>query len=200
MIWQMILTYSTGALTGRFGSSSIICDFLLFGQRQPVISPDNRGSTIVWILRVSVDCWRVTLLQRVRVLWVRCQIIIQLIAGDHTDMCSLKLWWLNGIWVWALSGPMHLNLKTGPLCPTVYYYVKVTLFLYQSSRWPLYLLSWYPQGPKRRNPDVHVWVKPWPHTHTKCGLRFPPQHHTSYIWGYYSALLYINVFSRCYVQ
>jgi hypothetical protein len=42
----MILTYSTGALTGRFGSSSIIRDFLLFGQWQPVISPDNRGSTV----------------------------------------------------------------------------------------------------------------------------------------------------------
>jgi hypothetical protein len=43
----MILTYSTGALTGRFGSSSIIRDFLLSGQWQPVISPDNRGSTVL---------------------------------------------------------------------------------------------------------------------------------------------------------
>ena len=25
-----------------------------------------------------------------------------------------------------------------------------------------------------------VWVKPRPHTHTKCGLRFPPQYHISY--------------------
>jgi hypothetical protein len=42
----MILTCSTLALTGRFGSSSIIRDFLLSGQRQPVISPDNTGSTV----------------------------------------------------------------------------------------------------------------------------------------------------------
>jgi hypothetical protein len=25
--------------------------------------------------------------------------------------------WMNGIWVRALPGPMHLGLKTGPLCP-----------------------------------------------------------------------------------
>jgi hypothetical protein len=50
-----------------------------------------------------------------------------------------------------------------------------------------YLVLWYPQGPKRRNPDVHVWVKPRPDTHTKCGPRFPPQHHISYKWGYHSA-------------
>jgi len=24
---------------------------------------------------------------------------------------------LNGVWVQALPGPMHLGLKTGPLCP-----------------------------------------------------------------------------------
>jgi hypothetical protein len=24
---------------------------------------------------------------------------------------------LNGIWVQALHGPMHLGLRTGPLCP-----------------------------------------------------------------------------------
>jgi hypothetical protein len=43
----MILTYSMGALTGRFGSSSIIRDFLLSSQQQLVISPDNRGSTVL---------------------------------------------------------------------------------------------------------------------------------------------------------
>ena len=31
---------------------------------------------------------------------------------------------------------------------------------------------------------MYVWVKPRPHTHTKCGLRFPPQYHISYKWGY----------------
>jgi len=43
-------------------------------------------------------------------------------------------------------------------------------------------------------------VKPRPYTHTKCGLRFPPQYHISNRWGYYSAPLHIIVFSRCYVQ
>jgi hypothetical protein len=42
-------------------------------------------------------------------------------------------------------------------------------------------------------------VKPRPHNQTKCGLRFPPQYHISCKWGYYSAPLYINVFSSCYV-
>jgi hypothetical protein len=36
---------------------------------------------------------------------------------------------MNGIWVRALLGPMHLGLKTGPLCPIIYYYVKGALFL-----------------------------------------------------------------------
>jgi len=26
---------------------------------------------------------------------------------------------------------------------------------------------------------MYIWVKPRPHTHTKCGLRFPPQYHIS---------------------
>jgi hypothetical protein len=68
------------------------------------------------------------------------------------------------------------------------------------SRWPLYLISCFPQGPKRRNADAYVWVKPMPHTCSKCGLRFPPQYHTSYKWCYNPAPLHINVFSRCYVQ
>jgi hypothetical protein len=25
--------------------------------------------------------------------------------------------WMNGIWIRAPTGPMHLGLKTGPLCP-----------------------------------------------------------------------------------
>ena len=37
---------------------------------------------------------------------------------------------------------------------------------------------------------MYAWVKPSPHTHTKCGLRFPPQYHISYRWGYYLAPLY----------
>jgi len=37
------------------------------------------------------------------------------------------------------------------------------------------------------------------HTYIECGLRFLPQNRISYKWGYYSAPLYVNVFSR-YVQ
>ena len=40
---------------------------------------------------------------------------------------------------------------------------------------------------------------PRPHTHTKCGLRFPPQYHISYTWGHFLSPLYINVSSRRYV-
>ena len=29
--------------------------------------------------------------------------------------------WVNGIWVSALPGTMHLGLKTSPLCPVIYY-------------------------------------------------------------------------------
>ena len=38
------------------------------------------------------------------------------------------------------------------------------------------------------------------HTHTKHELRFPPQYHISYRWGYYSAPLHTDVFSRCHIQ
>jgi hypothetical protein len=38
---------------------------------------------------------------------------------------------------------------------------------------------------------MYVWVKPSPHTHTKCGLIFPPQYHISYKSGYFSAPLHI---------
>jgi len=54
----------------------------------------------------------------------------------------------------------------------------------------IFIVSWYPQGPKRRNLDMTVWVKPGSHTHTKHELRFPPQYHTSYKWGYHSAIKY----------
>jgi len=40
---------------------------------------------------------------------------------------------------------------------------------------------------------MYVWVSPRPHTHTKCGLRFPPQYHISYRWGSYSVPLYKDV-------
>jgi hypothetical protein len=59
VIGQMILTYSTGALTGRFGSSLIICDFLLSSQWQPIISPDNRGSTVLDVLENESDSSKV---------------------------------------------------------------------------------------------------------------------------------------------
>jgi hypothetical protein len=39
----MILTYTYGGINRSF---SIIRDVWLSGQRQPVISPDNKGSTV----------------------------------------------------------------------------------------------------------------------------------------------------------
>jgi len=41
---------------------------------------------------------------------------------------------------------------------------------------------------------MNAWVRLKPHTHTKCGLRFPPQYHISYKWGYYIAPRYVPHF------
>lgn len=43
---------------------------------------------------------------------------------------------MNSIWVRALPGPMHLGLKTGPLCPPFCVKLKEPC-----ARWPLYLVS-----------------------------------------------------------
>jgi hypothetical protein len=40
---------------------------------------------------------------------------IQIRLLQHVHTCSILE--LNGIWVRALPGPMHLGIKTGPLCP-----------------------------------------------------------------------------------
>jgi len=48
---------------------------------------------------------------------------------------------------------------------------------------------------KRRNPNMYLWVRPRPHTHSERGLRFPPQYHASYKWRYYSTPLHKDVFS-----
>ena len=48
---------------------------------------------------------------------------------------------------------------------------------------------------KKEHRHVCVWVKPRPHAHTKRALRFPPQYHISYKWGYYPAPLY-SVFRK----
>ena len=46
---------------------------------------------------------------------------------------------------------------------------------------------------------MHVWVTPKPHSHIKCGMRFPPLYHTCYKWGCYSTPLHKDIFSGCYV-
>jgi len=66
---------------------------------------------------------------------------------------------LNGIWVRKLPGPMHLGLRTGPLCPM---FCTKLEELCSFSKVPDGL--WCPQGPKRRNPDGFVSVKTIPHT------------------------------------
>ena len=110
----------------------------------------------------------------------------------------LPVWPLeqNSTWVRALLGLMHLGLKSDPLCPMIRCYIKGALFLYQSSRWPLYLGPQYPQGPKRQNPDMHVWVRSKPPSHIKWGLRFPPPYHTCYKWGCYSNPLHKDFLLR----
>jgi hypothetical protein len=60
--------------------------------------------------------------------------------------------WMNGIWVWALPGPMHLGLRTGPLCPMIYYWVKGALFLYQNSSWPPIFSFLISSGSKKKEP------------------------------------------------
>ena len=58
--------------------------------------------------------------------------------------------------------------------------------------WPIYGSL----GVKRlinKKPDVYVWVKPRPNTHTKRGLRFLPQYRISYMWG----LLHSHFIYRC---
>ena len=93
---------------------------------------------------------------------------------------------LNGIWVWALLGTMHLGLRTVPLC---------TMFCTKSEE-PC-SFSKVPDDPYNYFPDIlrvhkegtQMCMSKWSQglTLTKCGLRFPPQYHISYRWGYYSA-------------
>jgi hypothetical protein len=75
---------------------------------------------------------------------------------------------------------MRLGLKTGPLC-----------HMFSSKLKEPCSFSKVPDGPytyfpnilrvqKRRNPGMYEWVRPRPPTHTKCGLRFPPQYRISY--------------------
>ena len=72
---------------------------------------------------------------------------------------------LNGIWVRDLPGPMNLGLRTGPLCPIFHTKLEGPCSFSKVPDGSPYLVSWYPQGPKRRNLDMYVWVKPRPHTH-----------------------------------
>ena len=50
--------------------------------------------------------------------------------------------------------------------------IKGALLLQQGSRWPWCLVSYYPLGPKRRNPDMYVWVRLKPHSDLKP--KWPP--------------------------
>jgi len=58
----------------------------------------------------------------------------------------------NNNWVRALPGPMHLDLKTGPLCPIFYIKLKGALFLHQNSLWPPIPNSQLPLDPKEKEP------------------------------------------------
>jgi len=62
---------------------------------------------------------------------------------------------------------------------------KGALFLQQGSRWPWCLVSYYPMGPKRRNPDMYVWVRLKPYSDLKP--EWPPRSKR------YSDILFISL-------
>jgi hypothetical protein len=78
-------------------------------------------------------------------------------------------------------------------CSVLNYRSPVPLPKFQMAPILSFLIS---SGSKKKEPR-YVWVTPRPHTHTKCGLRFPPQYHISYRWGYYSAPLHIY---KCFLK
>jgi hypothetical protein len=81
---------------------------------------------------------------------------------------------------------MHLGLLCAPY-PVLGYRSPVPLAKFQMAPIPSTLMSWVQ---KRKNPDMYTRVRPRPHTHTKCELRFPPQCRTSYRWENCLAQLY----------
>ena len=71
---------------------------------------------------------------------------------------------------------MHLALNLQGLCAPCQ--IKGALLLYWISRWTPSLYSSYPQAPRKRSPDAHVWVRPKHHIHKDCD--FPLSLHTSF--------------------
>jgi len=73
-----------------------------------------------------------------------------------------------------------------------------------ASRWQMGFNSAFnglmSSGSKKTKPIHHVWVKPKPHTHRECGLRFHPLHHTTYTRDCWLAPFSEDVFSRHCVQ
>jgi hypothetical protein len=90
-------------------------------------------------------------------------------------MCRLGTWFVSGICVWipcikettttmmmmmiiimywvrALTSPIHLGLKTGPLCLILWCLVRAALFLYQSSRLPHTWIHNILRAPKKKEP------------------------------------------------
>ena len=97
---------------------------------------------------------------------------LQILCHSH----YIDLIWYDFPWVRDLTAPIHLGLCQLALCAPCQ--LMGALSLYWSCRWPLCLYSCYPMAP-RRSPGMHVWVRPKPHIHKECGLKFPLSLHTS---------------------
>jgi len=135
-------------------------------------------------------------------LWVfvRFILVVTEIKKSECIKESFILIELNVIWVRALPVLMHPGLKTGPSCCMFYTKLKEPCSLSKVPDGPYtesFLIS---SRSKKKEPRCVCLSEAKASHHTECGLRFPPQYHISYRCGYYSAPLYIDVFSRCYVQ
>jgi len=97
-----------------------------------------------------------------------------------------------------LAALIHLGLEAGPLCP----------LSNQGSPEALLKLQMAPHAytlnvlktPRKRGPDMPVWVKPKSHIRKEYGPRFPPSPHISYTMDCPAVLKGRDAASGCYVQ
>ena len=141
------------------------------------------------------------MLLKIQVLWdvIWCQLANSSIFKDSIPrrVTLLGFDWLIAFGYVTSQPRCTQALLTGPLCPI------------SKSREP-FSPAEAPDGPqaytlnnpvpKKRNPDTCVWVRPRPHIHIECELRFPLLLHTSYTVDWLAALTSRAIFSGCYVQ
>jgi len=80
---------------------------------------------------------------------------------------------LNSNWVRDLSVPMHLGLKTAPLCPTLWCQIMAALALHSSPRLPPRLRILTQSGPKKRAQINSTSDVPFPQPPFICLSKFP---------------------------